>query len=294
MKQDFRELNSHGTPVFPLQVYSHHDQNGFYFVPQHWHDELEWIYVDTGILDLTVHGQSYTLKPGDFCFVNSGELHEIRSSGESYHHAIVFHPNMMDFAAYDICQHDLIGPVTNGKMLFPSAETIFSPSQKKKILSHMQEIVKMNQSQYKYAVLGIKIHIFAVLELLFQADTMKENLATTKTETSMNNLKRVLGYIEQNYVSTISLEQLAEIAYMSPNYFCHYFRKEIGKPPVAFINEFRIEKAAQLLSETDLQVSQIALSVGFENFSYFIRKFRECKSVTPKEYRSIWRKQNSK
>ena len=158
----------------------------------------------------------------------------------------------------------------------------------------MQSTVKLTQCPSKCTTLGIKIHILSVIELLFQSETMKENLATTKTETSLNNLKRVIGYIEQNYASTISLDTLAEIAYMSPNYFCHYFRKEVGKPPIAFINEFRIEKAAQMLSETDLQISQIALSVGFENFSYFIRKFRECKTVTPKEYRSIWKVQNGK
>lgn len=294
MKQEFRELKSHGTPVFPLQVYSHHDQNGFYFVPQHWHDELEWVYVDTGILDLTIRGQAYVLHPGDFCFVNSGELHEIRSSGESYHHAIVFHPNLLDFAVYDICQHDFIGPVTNGKMLFPYAKTAFSVALKKEILSHMQSIVNLTQKPSKCAALDIKIHIFVVLELLFRSEAMIENPATTRTETSLNHLKRVIGYIEKNYASAISLDELAKIAYMSSSYFCHYFRKEIGRPPIAFINEFRIEKAAKMLSETDLQISQIALSVGFDNYSYFIRKFREYKNVTPKEYRYIWRIQNGK
>ena len=72
-----------------------------------------------------------------------------------------------------------------------------------------------------------------------------------------------------------------------------YSWKETGKSPLAFINEYRIQKAAQMLSETDLQISQIAQSVGFDNFSYFIRKFREYKSITPKEYRNIWRTQGN-
>ena len=74
---------------------------------------------------------------------------------------------------------------------------------------------------------------------------------------------------------------------MSPNYFCHYFKQEIGKTPIAFINEYRIEKACEMLSESDLPISDVALSVGFDNFSYFIRKFREYKGVTPKKYRLL-------
>nr|WP_296840942.1 helix-turn-helix transcriptional regulator [uncultured Marvinbryantia sp.] len=52
------------------------------------------------------------------------------------------------------------------------------------------------------------------------------------------------------------------------------------------MNEYRIQKACQILTDSELPVSQVALSVGFDNFSYFIRKFREYKNVTPTEYRS--------
>ena len=52
---------------------------------------------------------------------------------------------------------------------------------------------------------------------------------------------------------------------MSPNYFCHYFKQEIGKTPISFINEYRIEKACEMLSESEAPISDIALSVGFLN-----------------------------
>ena len=80
MLPTLQEKHTHGTTTFPLQVYSHHDKDGFYSVAQHWHEELEWVYVETGVLELTVRGKSYLLHPGEFCFVNSGELHEIRST----------------------------------------------------------------------------------------------------------------------------------------------------------------------------------------------------------------------
>ena len=291
MEQLYREARPHGTPVFPMQIYSHHDTNGFYFVSQHWHEEVEWLYVDNGILDLTVRGQTYAMSPGSFCFINSGELHELRSSGESYHHAIVFRPSLLDFALYDLCQHDYISPVTNGHLLFPLVGTEFSPDIKREILYHMQEIVKLYHDQPKCMTLKIKIHLFAVLTVLFQSESMRENHVTPKGADSMRKLKEVLSYVEENFASNISLDTLAEISCMSPNYFCHYFRRQVGKSPISFVNEYRIQKAAQMLSETNLQVSQIASAVGFDNFSYFIRKFREYMTVTPKEYRVIWTQQ---
>ena len=98
MSRAYHEDKTHGTSVFPLQVYSHHDKDGFYFVSQHWHEELEWVYAEYGILNLTIHGKSLVLNPGEFCFINSGELHEIKSIGESLHHAVVFNPSFLDFS----------------------------------------------------------------------------------------------------------------------------------------------------------------------------------------------------
>ena len=95
MPRAYHENKTHGTSVFPLQVYSHHDKDGFYFVSQHWHEELEWVYAEYGVLNLTIHGEPFALNPGEFCFINSGELHEIKSSGESLHHAVVFNPCLL-------------------------------------------------------------------------------------------------------------------------------------------------------------------------------------------------------
>ena len=61
MSRAYHEDKAHGTSVFPLQVYSHHDKDGFYFVSQHWHEELECVYAEYGILNLTIHGKPLVL-----------------------------------------------------------------------------------------------------------------------------------------------------------------------------------------------------------------------------------------
>ena len=236
---------------------------------------------------MTICGEPFALSAGEFCFINSGELHEVKSTGESLHHAIVFHPDFLDFALYDTCQHNFIRPITSGALLLPTSCPGLLPESRRQLFSHLQEIVMLSHSPSACAPFCMKLHILQVIALLYQENCLVENTLTAKGKDSLQKLKQVIAYIHQNYQEPIPLQALSDICYMSPNYFCRYFKQEIGKTPIGFLNEYRMEKACQLLSESQLTISDIALSVGFDNFSYFIRKFREYKGVTPKKYRSL-------
>jgi len=290
----YHENRSHGTLAFPLTVYSNHDRDGFYFVTPHWHEELEWIYVEEGALGLIIHGREYTLKEDEFCFINAGELHEIKSVGRSSHRAILFRPEMLDFALYDQCQHSFIGRVTGQKVLFPAVGGELPDEGRDIILGHMREIAGLFEAgngglegdgEKGLWTFKVKLRILQVIEVLYEAGAFRENESTGAERESLSNLKAVIDYIHKNYAGSISLRELADMSYMSPNYFCGKFREEVGKTPIRFLNEYRIQQAARLLLETELQVSEVAVRVGFENISYFIRKFRECKGVTPAKYR---------
>jgi len=73
----------------------------------------------------------------------------------------------------------------------------------------------------------------------------------------------------------------------NPQYFCRYFKKNIGKTITEYINDVRIEKAAQALAETNDKIIDIAQNCGYENVSYFIRRFRRTKGMTPVQYREM-------
>ena len=90
MLRSLKETNFHGTPMFPLQIYSHKDKNGFYSVTAHWHEELEFLYIEEGTMHGIISGTPYEMKAGEFYFINSGELHELSTHNHSLHHAIVF------------------------------------------------------------------------------------------------------------------------------------------------------------------------------------------------------------
>jgi AraC-like DNA-binding protein len=99
-------------------------------------------------------------------------------------------------------------------------------------------------------------------------------------------VEKVNLYIESNYSQEISLVQLAEIFYMSPNYLSAVFNEKNGVNLKDFVNRLRIEKAKQLLKDTDLKISEISRRVGYSQMSYFGSIFRKFEGCTPKEYRS--------
>lgn len=287
MRSSLYESRTHGTSIFPLQVYSHRDKNGLYHVPAHWHDELEWLYVEEGCLRITARGETFDLTSGHFCFFNAGDVHSISAEGKSFHHAIVFHPSLLDFARYDACQHNFIQPITSGQLFFPSADACISDQAARlQILHEMKQIIVLYHTLPRGALLSIKIRLLSVLEALFFCEALQENPLTEKEKYSLNCLKEVIDYIKENAAQHITLEQLSSIAHMSSTYFCHYFKRQTGKTPFQFINEQRIQKAAKLLLDSEQSISQIALSCGFDNFSYFTRKFREYRHVTPRQYRA--------
>ena len=98
-------------------------------------------------------------------------------------------------------------------------------------------------------------------------------------------LKDVIKYIENNYRNDINITTLANICHYNEYHFMRFFKKYTGKTCIQFIKNYRLEKAYNLLKNTDLPVTQISFDVGFSNVSYFIRSFKEKYKVTPKELR---------
>ena len=102
---------------------------------------------------------------------------------------------------------------------------------------------------------------------------------------SRNEVATVKKYIYQHYDEDLNLEMLAEKVYLSSGYLSFIFKKETGMNLNRFIRVFRMEKAKELLCNTNMKVAQISEKVGFANVSYFCRSFREYYGSSPESYR---------
>lgn len=100
-------------------------------------------------------------------------------------------------------------------------------------------------------------------------------------------IRFVKEYIEKHLSEDISLDSVANAVGFSKNYLCKLFKVEMNTTIVTYITEARMEAAKKLLKETVLNISEIALQVGFQDPKYFSRQFTRFVGITPKEYRKI-------
>ena len=97
-------------------------------------------------------------------------------------------------------------------------------------------------------------------------------------------LKQALEFIESSYTLPLSLQEISESVGMSPKYFCRFFQEMTHRTPIDYLNYYRIERACYHLLTTNLSITEVAFSSGFNDLSYFIKTFKKYKGTTPKKY----------
>lgn len=98
-------------------------------------------------------------------------------------------------------------------------------------------------------------------------------------------ISRCYDFVMSNLSEPIRLSEAATAAGMSPEGFCRYFKKVMGKTFFEFVNEVRIGQACRLLEVTDQTISEIAFACGYGTLSNFNRRFRTLRRTTPSRYR---------
>ncbi len=97
---------------------------------------------------------------------------------------------------------------------------------------------------------------------------------------------QIADYLEEHYAERISLDQIAENMYLSPFYISKLFKAEIGKSPIQYLIQIRMEKAKELLErEVDLSVSEVAEQVGYDDMYHFSKLFKKAYGISPSKVR---------
>jgi len=114
---------------------------------------------------------------------------------------------------------------------------------------------------------------------------IKEN-NIKKLNHSNRVLEPALKYIKENYREEMFLEKVASISNVSPYYFSKLFKKEMGMNFVAYVTKYKIEKAKEMLKNTDIQIVDIAAELGYYECGYFTKIFKKIEGITPTNYRN--------
>lgn len=100
-------------------------------------------------------------------------------------------------------------------------------------------------------------------------------------------IKRTIDYIRVHYQESISLEGVASVLDITPEYLSTLFNREMGENFTVFLKKFRISHAKRLLKGTDKKIYEIAQDVGYADPKYFNRVFKEVEGVSPGDYKSL-------
>ena len=279
----FHEQRQHGTIEFPAEYYYITQEHPRYHMGFHWHKEWEIIRILKGNFLLHLDGQEYHAQAGDVFLVRDGMLH----GGV---------PQDCVYECFVFDLHGLFRDVNSvKKYLRPIYRNVLLPQvyfqdKQEDIYPIVDELMGGFSSSPERAY--PELATFGSISRLFTVILQKGYVVETETPQQHNSrkvaqLKAVLEYIENHFNDQLTLDTLAGVAGMSPKYFCRFFRTITQQTPMDYVNYYRIEQAARLLSSADWSVTAVGLECGFNDSSYFVKAFKKYKGITPKQYQKM-------
>ena len=279
---ELKENKPHGTKDDPFSTYHIENAGRSFQIPVHWHDEFEIIYVRSGFLTVSISGESYIGKPGDAFVVSPGNLHFMGSqTGNVDYFTFLFPLKYISFRTDDILDDKLLEPLNSGHL-------IISPEIEDTVKEQCEQLVeiygaKKEESQSKItAQIKTKIILLQFILELWKKGFIVENDTSGKNTVE----KEMVSYIQQNFTGKILLKEFGEQFHLSEKYISRYFKEHFHITISQYVTYLRLEHAKQLLQDTDIPVTEVAMQSGYQNVSYFIRSFKKTYGMSPLKYRN--------
>lgn len=278
---ELKENKPHGTKDDPFSTYHIENAGRSFQIPVHWHDEFEIIYVRSGFLTVSISGESYIGKTGDAFVVSPGNLHLMGSqSGTVDYYTFLFPLKYISFRTDDMLDEKLLEPLNSGHlMICPRVKDTA-----KELCEQLIEIymAKKDESESKIAT---QVRTKIIL-LQFILEMWKKGFVIENDTSGRNTVeKEMVSYIQQNFTGKISLREFGEQFHLSEKYISRYFKEHFHITLSQYVTYLRLEHAKQLLQDTDIPVTDVAMQSGYQNVSYFIRSFQKAYAVSPLKYR---------
>ena len=100
-------------------------------------------------------------------------------------------------------------------------------------------------------------------------------------------MEKIITHIHENFTRTITIEELAQMAHVSPSHLAHTFKKQTGYAPVEYVLKMRMERAMMLLTHSNKTVAEISYEVGYESIPAFTKIFKRKTNYSPNAYRKL-------
>jgi AraC-like DNA-binding protein len=257
----------------------------------HRHNETQITWIIKGEGTLIAGNYMQTFKAGDLYIIGANQPHVFRNDIAYFTkrrkqavHAltIFFNPN-------GFLQSVLQLPETKTIKKFVDATSfgLQAPTNKLQIITSEMLVVKSAKNGYR---LSAFIHLLQLLADIKNWNTLTsispENSFSDSEGLRMNSIYQ---FTLDNYNENIKLKQVADIAFLTPQAFCRYFKKHTRKTYIDFLNEIRINEACKKIVTGNFEsIASIAVDTGFNSTANFCRVFKKVTQQSPLQYRKMY------
>lgn len=261
-----------------LQLFRDTEENN------HFHPDMEVIYVIEGNVDVTIREWEYRLGKNDVILVNSGIEHSLSCREHAIFCAVWYSPGLTAKLADSGNLYFHCCSVSDGSSSCDSIRQIF----RNLILNEMDESKKGRciRQSLLYRLLGELLEHFLAEEGKNGkiSEEMGKNGIQKISEEDIR-IQKALQYVSQNFQGNIGLSELADQMYTSVSTLSRLFKKKTGVYFADYVKQLRLRYACRELAFSSESITKIAIESGFTNLSGFNRVFRETYGVSPSEYR---------
>ncbi len=281
--ETLRETVHHGSNDYPFRYY-YEDIWDFdlHCIDWHWHPEVEFVYIQKGTADFLIGSGRTRLSAGTGIFINSKMIHRFESPESTIIPNIVFSPALL--AREDsLVYKKYILPVTES-----STECIiFTPDVpwKRNVIGKLLSVFDVQENRG-----GNELKTTSLLMDIWEniCENSKITQGSGRTDQSSRiqaQLRIMMEYIHSNHKEKLTLDDIARTVMMSKSSVLKMFSAYIHISPIEYLINYRLRRAAELLTGTENSIAAVAQETGFDNTGYFCRRFKSLYGLTPGEYR---------
>ena len=271
-------------------VDAHHDGR----MEPHSHSFFEMVYVQSGFTLHSCSGEVRMLSAGDWFFVRPGEEHSyINANGFQIFNCIFLEEVLggdlaelkklpgLDYLLSDSWMPD---PASTDPVTFERILRV-DVSERRSVEKALEAIRTECESRQTGWELSAKSRLLALLVRYSRLYEQQKGQQKTAASDYYMYIYKILQYVNENYRKDIGMADLSAVTGLSVDYMSRRFKAVMHLSPAEYIRRFRIAKAMELLSATDLPVARIAEETGFSDISLFSRVFKNAVGVPPASYR---------
>jgi len=280
-RSDKSQILEYENPLFPCVLgKSFYTPDMTCHITEHWHEELEFLYVLEGHLDYGVHGEHIRVNEGEGFIVNSRRIHSNISKKGDYcvlNYGLL-HPSCIRTSSYldQKYLHPMISPNSFHYIHLKKDDWT------SEILNEMCPLFDDTGIEGR-ELLIIQVCL-KVLDLIFRnlpPNTEYNGISAEYVRT----FKEMVSFINEHYSEKMSLEDIAASGNIGKTLCSKIFKKLTDKTPGDYLISYRINKSIELLDENEMSITDIAYATGFNSASHYTKTFHEMIGCTPNKYR---------